>query len=147
LPESNADLARRWFKEVWDLRRDRTVHELLDPKIVGFMEGLEIHAPQEYLNARAALLDAFPDLNVAVEAVVAEGDDVVVRWSATGTHRGAGLGIPPSMRKASFRGMTWLVFSGGRIVKGWDSWNQGLLLAQLSAPVEIEEKDAPKMRA
>jgi hypothetical protein len=43
--------------------------------------------------------------------------------------------------------MTWLVFSGGRIVKGWDSWNQGLLLQQLSAPLEIEEKGAPKMRA
>jgi hypothetical protein len=30
--------------------------------------------------------------------------------------------------------MTWLVFSEGRIVKGWDSWNQGLLLQQLTMP-------------
>jgi predicted ester cyclase len=39
-------------------------------------------------------LPAFPDLRIAVEGTVAEGDEVVVRWSATGTHLGDGLGFP-----------------------------------------------------
>jgi hypothetical protein len=56
------------------------------------------------------------------------------RWSASGTHRGAGLGIPPSKRRVSFRGMSWIVFANGRIVKGWDSWNLGQLFAQLTTP-------------
>ena len=138
---TNSELARRWFEEVWNQRRDATVRELLHPGIVGHMEGLEVHAPDEFLRARAALLDGIPDLRVAVEAVVAEGNDVVVRWSATGTHRGPGLGIPPSSRAARFRGMTWLVFSDGRIVKGWDSWNQGRLLQELSAASGIGERE------
>jgi steroid delta-isomerase-like uncharacterized protein len=129
---SNAQLARKWFEDVWNVRRDATMHELLHPEMVGQMEGLEVRAAADFVRAREAILDALPDLRVEVEDVVSEGNQAVVRWSATGTHRGDGLGIPASKRPASFRGMTWLVFSEGRIVKGWDSWNQGLLLQQLT---------------
>jgi steroid delta-isomerase-like uncharacterized protein len=134
MPSANALLARRWFDEVWNARNDETVTELLDPNIVGQMEGVDVRSPEDFLKARAGLLDGFPDLQVTVEDVVAEGDNVVVRWSASGTHKGAGLGIPPSKRRVSFRGMSWIVFSNGRIVKGWDSWNLGQLFAQLTAP-------------
>ena len=33
----------------------------------------------------------------------------------------------------AFRGMTWLRFSKGRIVEGWDAWNQGTLMTDLQA--------------
>ena len=107
MPESeNARLARRWFKEVWNQRRDATVLELLDPKIEGQMEGVDVRSPEDFLKARAGLLDGFPDLSVIVDDVVSEGDNVVVR----------------------------LVVSQGRIVKGWDSWNLGQLFQQLTTP-------------
>ena len=134
MPSTNALLARRWFDEVWNQRRDDTILELLDPNIVGQMEGVDVRSPEDFLKARAGLLDGFPDLQVTVDDVVAEGDNVVVRWSASGTHKGAGLGIAPSKRRVSFRGMSWIVFSNGRIVKGWDSWNLGRFFAQLTAP-------------
>ncbi len=134
MTSANALLARRWFDEVWNQRKDDAVVELLDPHIVGQMEGVDVRSPEDFLKARAGLLDGFPDLQVTVEDVVAEGDNVVVRWSASGTHKGAGLGIPPSKRRVSFRGMSWIVFANGRIVKGWDSWNLGQLFAQLTAP-------------
>jgi steroid delta-isomerase-like uncharacterized protein len=134
MASANALLARRWFEEVWNDKRDETVLELLDPNIVGQMEGVDVRSPQDFLKAREGLLDAFPDLRVTVDAVVSEGDNVVVRWSAEGTHKGAGLGIPPSKRRVSFRGMSWIVVANGRIVKGWDSWNLGQLFAQLTAP-------------
>jgi steroid delta-isomerase-like uncharacterized protein len=134
LPESNADIARRWFDQVWNLRRDAAVHELLHGGGIGHLEGMDVRGPEQFLAARAALLDAFPDLRVTVEATVSEGPDVVVRWSAGGTHNGDGLGFPASARQASFRGMTWLRFENGQIVEGWDSWNLGQLLQELRAP-------------
>lgn len=134
MASANALLARRWFEEVWNKKRDETVTELLDPNIVGYMEGVDVRSPDDFLKARAGLLDGFPDLQVTVDDVVSEGDNVVVRWSASGTHKGAGLGIPPSKRRVSFRGMSWIVFANGRIVKGWDSWNLGQLFSQLTAP-------------
>ena len=134
MPENNAALARRWFEEVWNDRRDATVRELMHPEATGHMEGLELKGPAEFLAARATLLGAFPDFAVDVDQIIAEGDDVVVRWSARGTHQGESLGFAASNRKAAFRGMTWLRFRGGKIVEGWDAWNQGRLIAELQAP-------------
>ena len=127
----SAALARRWFEEVWNQRRDATVTELMADPCDGHMEGGEVRHPADFLAARAGLLAAFPDLAVKVEDVIAEGDKAVVRWSATGTHRGAELGLPASGRRASFRGMSWIRFANGKIVEGWDSWNMGRLMDDL----------------
>lgn len=135
MPE-HAQLARNWFEEVWNQRRDATVRELLAPAALCHMEGAELVGPEQFLQARTALLEAFPDMRVTVEATLAEGNEVVVRWAARGTHRGDGLGMPASRRDASFRGITWLRFANGQIVEGWDSWNLGKLLQELAAPIK-----------
>jgi steroid delta-isomerase-like uncharacterized protein len=137
--ELNAQLARRWFEEVWNQRKDATVHELLHPEIVAHMEGGMVRAPEDFLAARAAVLSALPNLKVTVEGVVADDEQAVVRWSAAGRHTGSGLGLVASQQPASFRGTTWMVFSDGRIIRAWDSWNQGLLLQQLAAPLVFKE--------
>jgi steroid delta-isomerase-like uncharacterized protein len=128
----NTALARKWFEEVWNQRRDATVVELLADPCEGHMEGGEIRGPQEFLAARAALLGAFPDLRVVVDGTLAERDEVAIRWSASGTHRGDELGPKASHRPISFRGISWVRFGGGRIVEGWDSWNLGKLLDEMS---------------
>src|SRR5262245_27651953 len=126
-----AALARRWFEEVWNQRKDATVSELMADPCDGHMEGGEVSNGAEFLAARAARRAALPDIRVKVEDVIAEGDKAVVRWSATGTHRGHDLGVPASGRKASFRGMSWIRFANGKIVEGWDSWNMGRLMEDL----------------
>ena len=128
MSQIHRDTARRWFDEVWNQRRDGTVRELLAKDAVAHMEGADIIGPDRFLESRAALLVAFPDIRVKVEDVVADGDRAVVRWSATAHHKGELLGIKPSGREIRFRGMTWMVFENGKVVEGWDSWNLGGLL-------------------
>jgi len=147
VPENPAALARRWFEEVWNQRRDATVRELLAPGAPAHVEGAELVGPEQFLQARVALLDAFPDFRVSVDATVATGDDVVVRWSAKGTHRGDGLGLPASQRAVSFRGMTWMRFANGQVVEGWDSWNLGKLLQDLAPPIKLEAGPAAERKA
>jgi SnoaL-like polyketide cyclase len=53
--------------------------------------------------------------------------------SAKGTDRGVSLGFPASNRPAAFRGITRTTFRDGRIVEGWDAWNQGRLLQDLQS--------------
>jgi predicted ester cyclase len=60
-------------------------------------------------------LGAFPDARVTVEDQIAEGEMVVTRWTATGTHTGELLGIPPTGRRIEISGMTINRFSGSRI--------------------------------
>jgi steroid delta-isomerase-like uncharacterized protein len=132
----NAALARRWFDEIWNERRDATVQEILHPNAVGHLEGLVTRGLDEFFAARAYVLDAFPDFHMTVEDTVADRDSVVVRWSVTGTHDGELMGLPPTGTPVSFRGLTWLRFDNGLIVEGWDAWNQGRLMAELHAAVE-----------
>ena len=133
MSETNRALAKRWFQEVWNDRKADTIDELLSADAIGHMEGMETRGTADFKKVREGLLDAFPDLRVIVEEIVAEGDNVVIRWRVNGSHHGHGLGFAPSGRAADFRGMTWLRFAGGRIVEGWDSWNQGALLQSLQA--------------
>ena len=133
MSEENRRLAIRWFEEVWNARREGIIDEVMTPDSIGHMEGIEAIGPVEFKTARAALLTAFPDLRVVVEATAADGDVVVVRWRATGTHRGAGFGIQATGAAVGFRGMTWFVIRTGRFVEGWDAWNQGALLEHLRA--------------
>jgi steroid delta-isomerase-like uncharacterized protein len=124
-------LAKRWFLEVWNQRNDATVHELLSPEAVGHLEGFVTRGPAEFLAMRASLLGAFPDLQLTVEDVLAQGRQAVVRWSGSGTHSGGTLGFAATNKPAVFRGMTWLRVANGQIVEGWDSWNLGGLIAAL----------------
>ena len=130
----NAALARRFIDEIWNRGRAEVVRELVHPQAVGHFEGLEIRGPEGVLPAWATMLGAFPDLKIIIQDLVAQGDTVVVRWTASGTHKGAHLGFPPSMKLVGFRGITWLRFSEGKIIESWDSWNQGRLFNELQTP-------------
>jgi predicted ester cyclase len=49
------------------------------------------------------LLRGLPDLHVAVEDVIAEGDKVVSRNTVTGTHQGEYRGLPPTGKSVTTR--------------------------------------------
>ena len=132
---SNAAIARRWFDEVWVAGGEVTVDQLMAPTAVGWMEGAVVKGPADFKDARRLLLIVFPDLRITVEDTIEQDARVAVRWSAQATHRGDGLGVAPTNRVVSFRGITWLELHEGKIVKGWDSWNLGALIDTLRQPV------------
>jgi steroid delta-isomerase-like uncharacterized protein len=135
MESGNAGLARRWFEEVWNQRRTETIDELLTDESVSHSESGPLRGKQQFKErTHAAFLSAFPDLSIALEGTVAEGDDVVVRWYVRGTHLGDGLGFPATGREVSFRGMTWIRFQDGKMVEGWDCWNQAGLIQSLREP-------------
>jgi steroid delta-isomerase-like uncharacterized protein len=131
---THEDTVRRWYREVWTAGGDATVHELMADDIEGHMEGTHVRGRDQFLAERERLLQAFPDLAIVVDDVIAQGDKVAIRWHVNGTHRGDGLGFAASHRPVAFRGMTWMEFRDGRIVAGWDSWNMGGVLQALLAP-------------
>jgi steroid delta-isomerase-like uncharacterized protein len=126
-------LARRWFEDVWTASGEPTIDALLAENAIGHMEGAEVRGPAAFKAVRAQLLGAFPDLAVRVDEIIADGENAVVRWNVAASHEGDALGIPASHQQVRFRGITWFKFRDGRIVEGWDAWNQGALIQQLSA--------------
>jgi len=127
-------LAVQWFQQVWRNRDAGAIALLLAPDSTGHHEGgFESHGPADFAKLHASMLDAFPDFSMELLGVLGENDQACLHWRAKGTHTGSGLGIPPSGKSISIRGMTWIRVQDGRIVEGWDCWNQGALLAELSS--------------
>ena len=134
--EENIQLMRRWFQEVWNEGRMETVHDLLSPDAVARGQrgaDAEIRGPQEFEKFVREIRGAFPDIKVKVEDVFGAGDKVVLRWSATMTHTGDALGFPASGRTVRSRGITIATIVDGKIVEGWDNWDQLGMLEQIGA--------------
>ena len=124
----NRTLSRRWFDEIWNERRTDTIEEFLGPESVGHLPGGDMTGAEPFKQLHAEFLAAFPDLKVEVEDSISDGDNVVVRWRAAGTHDGDGLGFEATHQSVSFRGITWFRIKDGKFVEGWDSWNQEALV-------------------
>jgi steroid delta-isomerase-like uncharacterized protein len=131
--DHNVALVRRWFEEVWNRRRVETVDELLSKSSVCYAEDGPIRGVEEFkARMHTPFLAAFPDLRVAIEAALAQDDQVVVRWTASGTHWGEGLGCPASGQQADFRGITWVRIRDGQLVEGWQSSDIPEVVRQLA---------------
>jgi predicted ester cyclase len=79
---------------------------------------------------------AFPDIRFEVLGIIADGDRVLVQWTATGTHTErlatvTGETIPPTRRRAKVSGAMLIEVRDGEVVLGWFYWDQLALLAQL----------------
>src|SRR4029453_15323281 len=63
---------------------------------------------------------AFPDLRMVPEDVIVSGDKVVARVRATGTHKGAFMGLSPTGRRIDVQLIDIIRFGGdGRPVEHW----------------------------
>jgi steroid delta-isomerase-like uncharacterized protein len=128
-------IMRRWFDEVWNKGNEAAVDEMFpaDGIAHGLGEEVPVRGPQEFKVFARNLRSAVADLYIAIEDIVATGDKGVARFKVTGTHRGHGLGIPPSGKKVSIDGITIVRIANGQIVEGWNSWDQLGLLKQIGA--------------
>lgn len=76
-------------------------------------------------------LSVFPDAKVKIEDIFSDGNKVVYRWSGTGTHRGAYMGIPPTRKKVKLEGVTIARVVKGQIVETWRQFDLMSALDQL----------------
>ena len=131
----NVALMQRWFREVWNEGRVQTIYDLMDENGIGIGQdqpGVEIHGPADFVTLFNRLHGAFPDIRITVDDIIGADDKVVVRWSAVMTHTGDHLGIPATNRQVRITGITIAQIKDGKIIRGWDNWDQLALMEQLS---------------
>jgi steroid delta-isomerase-like uncharacterized protein len=79
----------------------------------------------------AMIRDAFPDWHSDLHALYAEGDIVVERFTASGTHKGEIFGLPPSETVCALAGINIFRVRGGKIVERWGRVDELGMLRQL----------------
>ncbi len=134
--EENKAVYRGLMEEVFNRRRLDQLAGFLDPNVVthgayGTLHGQE--AVARLHRQAAAFLDAFPDLHVAIEDMIAEGDRVAARATVTGTHQGPFMGMPATGRPTSISAIDIVRIANGRIVEYWAQGDMLGLLQQLGA--------------
>ena len=120
-------LGRRWLAGSWKGLRDVVDAKALDHD-PGPGQGL---GPEGFIEYFGELRKGFPDLNIAAEKLVADDDNVALAYTITGTHQGDFMGLAPTGRKISARGVQIARFENGKLVERWGSSDQLGILQQL----------------
>jgi steroid delta-isomerase-like uncharacterized protein len=130
--EENKRLARRAFEDLWNQGKLDTVSDLYDANQVSYGLGMEVPAGAEGIKQFISIYrTAYPDTHFTVEDQIAEGDKVVTRWTATGSHQGELMGIPPTGRRVTVTGITINRIVGGKIMETWNNFDALGQLQQL----------------
>ena len=92
--------------------------------------------PEGFIHFFSGLIEAFPDLAVEVEHMVADDENVSIAYTITGTQRGPFMGVPASNRRIRARGVQIARFNeDAKIVERWGSSDQLGILKQIGVAV------------
>ena len=125
---------RTYTEEVWNKRDPSAISRYFrDTYVHHDVSRPDVRSLADYTQWARDLITAFPDIQVAIEDVFAEGDKAVKRWSASGTHRGPLAGIAASGKAVKFSGVTCYLVKEGKIAESWYIYDLFGLLRQLGA--------------
>src|SRR5207244_13495439 len=134
LADDTKHLPHQYLAQFCTVDRLDLIHQRVDP-------GCETHAPAapggaltepEGLKQLVSMYrSAFPDTKFELNDLIAEGDKAAARISASGTHKGALMGIAPTGKRVSISGIVITQFRDGKQVESWSSYDQLGMLQQL----------------
>lgn len=133
MSERNKAQIRRVIEEIYNRGDLTAVDELAASEMVIHAASGDIVGREGVRQYVAALRTGFPDLEVTVEEQIAEGDMVVTRWTARGTHAGVFQGLAPTGRRARITGTDIDRMVDGRAVECWMQMDELGLMQQLGA--------------
>ena len=135
MSEENKQLVRRWFEEVWNKGRADAIEEMFDEN--GIAHGLSadpatpIKGPKEYRPFYEAYRQAFPNIMIVIDDMIAEGDKVVARCSVRGKHEGDFLGCAATQAPVEITGIAIVRIDKGKIVEAWNNFDFVTLYKQV----------------
>ncbi len=129
--KENETIVRRFMEGAYT---NPEVHdELIADDYVGhFPPNPTVHGLEGLKRFNAQSVTAFPDVRVTVEDLLAEGDEVAVRWTLRGTHEGELRGgVHATGRRVEVSGITLSRIERGKIVESWGNYDLLGMLQQL----------------
>ena len=101
------------------------VHHLKDPRLPPGREAMKLLG--------GSIVSGFPDVQVTVEELLADGDKVIERTTARATHKGEFNGIPPTGKQVVWTEIHIYRLENGKIAELWSEIDLLGLMMQLGA--------------
>lgn len=120
----NKAIATRVFEEIFNQGRFEVANEIYSPDFQnhGLHRAVDLKTDQDAVHAEK---QAFPDLHLQVERLIAEGDWVTALWTFRGTHTAGGYaGLPATGTPIEMRGITIWRIVDGEIRDEWSSFDE-----------------------
>jgi len=119
--EQKKALARRYWDEIWNQGSLDLADEIFTADFL-----LDMPPPNQPLRGPQGVKDfvttdraAYSGLAFTLDDQVAEGNEVITRWTMRGTHAGVWHGIPATGKDVEFVGVTAFRFQDDKIAGGW----------------------------
>jgi len=135
---ANKELVRRHFEDIFNRQNLAACDELMAEEYVehgvapfGQSEPGKGNGPQAMRGTAEWLLGQFPDLQFAIEAIVAEGDLAAVRLLGEGTNLGPMGPVPPTGKRFSSRSSHWFRVVEGKLAEHWATRDDLTAMVQL----------------
>lgn len=130
--DQNKTLVRRFFDEMCNQRKLNVADEL-------FAANHVYHDPQTptgpgpdgMKQVIATYQTSFPDAHWDVVETITAGNDIVTRWTGSGTQKVQLMGIPPTGKSVKVEGIWIHRIANNRIVESWNVWDTLGMLQQL----------------
>lgn len=132
--EENKALARRFMEEVLNKHNLAILNQFMAEDIhdynqfPGLPQGIEGQR-----QALGVLMKGFPDQHYSVDAVIGDGDKVVIRSTLRGTHTGEFQGIPATGKQVTVQGIDIVRAKDGKWIEHWGIFDALGLMQQIGA--------------
>ena len=143
MSEQNKAIARRAIEEVFSAKGNLDVaDEIFAPNYVHHDPASpeDIRGPEGAKEFAGMYRTAFPDVQLSTQEQIAEGDMVVTRWVANGTHQGEIMGIAPSGNRVTVAGTSIDRIVDGKIEETWDNYDALGMMQQIGAIPSPEQQ-------
>ena len=132
--ETNKAIARRFFEEVWNKGDLAVLDEIIAEDHFNSGSSILPGAPAGPEGAKQVVTlyrNAFPDLQFTIDEQLAEGEKVLTRWTASGTHQGELQGLPATGKSSTVPGIVIDRFVNGKIAESWGLFDYFAMMQQL----------------
>jgi len=119
--EQNKAMARRWSEDLWGRGNLAVADDIIAVDYIRNDPGdpFPARGREDVKRIVAMLRTMLPDFRIHVDAIIAEGDIVVSRYTATATDTVGYMGMPPTGKSIRTTAMQMFRFKDGRIVESW----------------------------
>lgn len=132
--EVHKTIVRRFIEEVQNEGNLMALDELTAPGYVNHSAPPGVPPDREGIKQLTAMFrEAFPNGQMTIEDMVAEGDRVATRKTFRGTHHGELMGIPPTGKVVAIGLMDIARLVDGKVVESWHLGDDLGLLQQIGA--------------
>ena len=134
MSEQNKTVVRRVIEEIVNQGNFSLISELISPQYAYFEPTVgPVRGREGYNQIVATYRTAFPDMKLTIDEQIAEGDKVVTRWTADGTHRGELMGLAGTGKRVSVQGVVISRLKEGQIVEDYETYDVHGMMRQLGA--------------